>query len=121
MKNKIDIGKAMLIGLMAGIVSGLTGLGGGIVLVPALIFLMKVDQHSAHGTSLLIIIPTALMGTFSYALGGYYDFKISLWLVIGGMLGGYLGATVANKISAEKLRLIYAIFLALIGIKMLWS
>ena len=109
----------ILIGLLAGIIGGLLGLGGGIIMVPAFVFLLNKDQHVAHGTSLFVIAPLALIGSCTYALGGNLNLNIAVWLVIGGMLGAYLGAYIANMLPSHKLRFVYAVFLTFIGIKMI--
>lgn len=111
--------KVIIIGLIAGMVSGFFGLGGGIVFVPAMVMLLKFDQHTAHGTSLMVIIPTALFGTITYSISGYFNLEVALWVVIGGMTGAYIGAWAANKLSAQRLRAFYALFLATIAIKMI--
>jgi uncharacterized membrane protein YfcA len=113
--------KSVLVGLSAGFLSGLLGLGGGIVFVPALIFFLGRTQHQAHGTSLALIVPTALVGASIYTFRGNFDLSLALWIAIFAMGAAYFGAGFANKLSAGRLRLIYAVFLLLIGIKLIWA
>ena len=111
--------KNILIGLAAGFVSGLLGLGGGIIFVPALVFLLKRTQHEAHGTSLALIVPTATMGAVVYGTQGNLNLQFALWIAIFGMTGAYLGAQFANKLPERTLKLIYATFLVVVGFKMI--
>lgn len=111
--------KSILIGLSAGFLSGLLGIGGGLIFVPALVFFLSFDQHQAHGTSLAAIIPAALVGSISYAWHGYMDIPVVLWLIIGSSLGAYLGSSMAIKMPASKLKVVYGIFLILIAIKLI--
>ena len=114
-----SIWKFLVIGIAAGFVGGLLGLGGGIILVPVFILLLNRDQHIANGTSLMVIAPLSLIGSATYALGGNLNINIALWIAVGGMLGAYLGAQAANLLSSEKLKVIYSAFLLLVAIKMI--
>ncbi|MBU0686648.1 MAG: sulfite exporter TauE/SafE family protein [Candidatus Margulisbacteria bacterium] len=116
MKKNIE---SLLIGLVAGFVSGLLGLGGGVVFVPAIVLLLKRTQHEAHGTSLALIVPTAAMGAVIYGMHGNLDLEIVLWLAIFGMAGAYVGVGLAHKLSAKKLRIAYAVFMLIVGIRMI--
>ncbi|MFA4858166.1 MAG: sulfite exporter TauE/SafE family protein [Candidatus Margulisiibacteriota bacterium] len=111
--------KSIIVGLSAGFLSGLLGLGGGIIFVPALIFFLGRTQHQAHGTSLALIVPTALVGSSVYAFHGNFDLSLAMWIAIFAMGAAYFGAGFANKLSPDKLRLIYAVFLFLVGIKLI--
>lgn len=111
--------KLLAVGLAAGILSGLLGIGGGIILVPAMVILLKISQHEAQGTSLFVIIWTSLIGSFCYHLAGNLNLNYAIWLVIGSLSGAYLGSGLALKLSGQKLRLIYIIFLILVGLKMI--
>jgi uncharacterized membrane protein YfcA len=111
--------RPILVGLCAGFLSGLLGLGGGIIFVPALIFFLGRTQHQAHGTSLALIVPTALVGSSVYAYRGNFDLSLVFWIAIFAMGAAYFGSGFANKLSATRLRLIYALFLAGIGIKLI--
>lgn len=111
--------KTLLIGVLAGFVSGLLGLGGGIIFVPALVFLLKRTQHEAHGTSLALIVPTATMGAVVYGTQGNLNLRLALWIAIFGMTGAYAGAVFANKLPPRALKIIYACFLVVVGIKMI--
>ncbi|MFA5104535.1 MAG: sulfite exporter TauE/SafE family protein [Candidatus Margulisiibacteriota bacterium] len=88
------------------------------VLVPALVYLLGMSQHKAQGTSLAVIIPTALAGTFYYGFSGHIDPNVAVWVALGGTAGAYMGSFAAGRISEKNLKTIYAVFLLLVGIKM---
>ncbi|MCX5748999.1 MAG: sulfite exporter TauE/SafE family protein [Candidatus Saganbacteria bacterium] len=104
---------------MAGLISGLVGVGGGIVMVPAMVILLKMNQHETQGTSLFAIIPTAAVGAATYAVSGYLNVGVALWVAIGSFAGAYFGSSFANKISEKNLKIIYVLFLMVVGIKFL--
>lgn len=108
-------------GLITGMLSGLLGLGGGFVLVPALVYLLGMNQHRAHGTSLAVISMVALSGAISYSRHGQVDWLVAIELMIGGVIGATLGARICNLISARKLRRSFGILMALVGLRMLYG
>ncbi len=106
----------LLIGLLAGIASGLFGIGGGVIIVPALIYLAKFSQHAAIGTSLAILLPpVGLWAVLEYYRYGNVDLKAALIVAIAFMVGGWLGAHLANHISGHLLKLLFGIFVLGIG------
>ena len=113
------------IGLMAGILSGLVGIGGGIILVPALVYVLSYSQHQAQGTSLgVLTLPVVLVAFLKYytdckKMGTPIDFKIIGLLAIGFVVGGFLGSTLALRIDKEMLKKIFAVILFYTAIKML--
>lgn len=106
------------IGIIAGIVNGLLGIGGGTILIPAMIFLLGVEQHKAHGTSLLIILPTAVMSTIIYSFKGNLDLTLSFKVALGAVIGGYVGAKLMNKIPAKTLKKLFGVFMVIAGLRM---
>jgi uncharacterized membrane protein YfcA len=103
---------AILIGLGAGLLVGLMGIGGGIVVVPALVYLLGMDQHVAQGTSLFMLLPPLGLG----ALGQYWkkrevDVTAGIICAVGFFVGGYLGGLVAVGLSSRALKSIFGIFL----------
>ncbi|MFA6051383.1 MAG: sulfite exporter TauE/SafE family protein [Methylobacter sp.] len=106
----------LLIGLLAGIASGLFGIGGGVIIVPALIYLAKFSQHAAVGTSLAILLPpVGLWAVLEYYRYGNVDLKAALIVAVAFMVGGWLGAHLANHISGHLLKLLFGIFVLGIG------
>ena len=112
----IDAG-VLLAGVLAGIASGLFGIGGGVILVPILGLLLGFSQHRAQGTSLVALIPpTGLLAVMAYAKSDYVSWKIGLLLIPGVFLGGIAGGALARKIPAARMRRIFAVLIFMLGI-----
>lgn len=115
----------IMIGMFAGILSGLIGVGGGIVLVPALAYFLHYNQHQAQGTSLgVLTFPVALIAFLKYyvdlkKMGEPVDFKVIGLLAVGFVVGGFLGSSLALKIDKEMLKKIFAVILFYSALKML--
>lgn len=110
----------LLIGIIAGFLSGLVGIGGGVIIVPSLILLYGFSQYSAQGTTLALLIPP--IGFFAvreYYMKGYVDLKTATLICIGFIIGGYIGGKSAVHLPQEILRKIFAVVIILLGIKML--
>ena len=106
----------LLIGLFSGIASGMFGIGGGVIIVPALIYLAKFSQHAAIGTSLAILLPpVGLLAVLEYYRHGNVDLKAALIVAVAFMAGGWIGANLANHISGHLLKLLFGIFVVGIG------
>jgi uncharacterized membrane protein YfcA len=112
---------AAVISLLAGILSGLLGIGGGLILVPLFHYVLKMDMHAAIGTSLAIIVPTALIGAFRHATGDFIDWRIFIFSVIFAIVGGFLGAGISMNLDVVLLKKIFAVFLILIALKMFFQ
>jgi uncharacterized membrane protein YfcA len=112
-------GNPLITGLAGGFFSGLTGVGGGAIMVPLLANLQKLPQHVAHGTSLVIVIFVATAGVFGYWLNGNVDWRLAFWLAVGSVGGSYFGATTMNRIPERWLRLIFGLFLLTVAARML--
>ncbi|HEV3252430.1 MAG TPA: sulfite exporter TauE/SafE family protein [Puia sp.] len=111
----------VLVGLAAGILSGLVGVGGGIIIVPALIFLLGFSMHQAMGTSLgILLLPAGILGVLNYYKKGYVDVKVVLMLFLGFVIGNYLGSKISLGLSEAVLKKIFALVLVLIAGKMLF-
>lgn len=106
---------SVLIGLVAGIASGLLGIGGGVIIVPALILFVGIDPRQAIGLSLAVIIPTALVGFLKHYSYGNFDLQIFTALGIAAIFGGYFGAALAGKFSTLMLKRILGVTLILVG------
>ncbi len=112
----------LIIGLAAGFASGIFGVGGGIVIVPALIFILGFSQHQAQGISLgILTLPVVAISAYNYYKNGYIDVKTTLIIVAAFVVGGYFGSILAVQIPAKFLRKIFAIFMILVGFKLLLS
>jgi len=110
---------ALLVGAVAGLLSGLLGIGGGAVMVPAMTLLMGLSQHMAQGTSLLVIIPTAVSGSITHFRMGNIRLETAAWLSAGGVVGAVGGAYLALASPDAILRLLFGCYLAFTGVRML--
>lgn len=113
---------AGIIGLFSGILSGLFGVGGGILLVPAMMFFLSPpirDIKQAIGTSLVIIIPTAMMGSYKHLGQHNVDWRMAALIIPMALAGGYLGAWLTTQVSADNLRRAFGGFLVVVGLRIL--
>ncbi len=108
-------------GLVGGFLSGLLGLGGGVVFVPALVFLVGVPIQQAVGISLAVVVPTALSGLGRHMLLGNINFKVALPLVVFAMIGAWGGAAFSNAVPAATLRKIFGVCLLLISLNTIFE
>ena len=116
----INILLYLLLGLVAGTLSGLIGIGGGVIIVPALVFLFGLSQHQAQGTTLALLVPpVGLLAALTYYRQGYVDLKIAAFICVGFFLGGLLGAKFAMGLSNVILEKVFGVALLLIAIKMI--
>lgn len=112
----------IILGLIAGTFSGVIGLGGGVVIVPALVFLFGLSQQQAQGTTLALMVPPiGILAAYAYYQQGFVDLKIAALICIGFIIGGWLGAKIAVNLSPNVLQKIFAVSLFLISIKMFFS
>lgn len=112
----------VIIGLAAGFLGGMVGLGGAIILIPALVMFLAMDQRMAQGTTIAIMLPPiGLFAAFNYYKAGYVNVKYALIIAVVFMVGGYLGSKLALNIPAAMLKKIFAVVLVLIAAKMVFS
>ncbi|MBS1577960.1 MAG: sulfite exporter TauE/SafE family protein [Bacteroidetes bacterium] len=110
----------ILIGLLAGILSGLVGVGGGIIIVPALVFFLGFSQHEAQGTSLgLLLLPVGILAVINYYNKGFIDVKVVIIMSIAFILGGWLGSKLSLVLSENMVKKIFAVLLFYTAFKML--
>jgi len=103
----------------AGILSGLLGIGGGVLFVPIFVYIFKMNMHQAIGTSVALIIPTVIFASFVHISSGNIAFKIVLSFFVFSIIGGLFGAYLSNYLPAILLKKIFAVFLLFVAIKML--
>jgi uncharacterized protein len=107
-----EVVKMLILGLSAGVLSGLFGIGGGLVIVPVLVLIFGFDTKTAVGTSLFVILlPTGLLGVLEYWKNGEMKIAAGLWIALGVFCGAYFGARMAGALSATAMRRLYAVFL----------
>jgi uncharacterized protein len=112
----------LAIGLLAGYLSGLIGIGGGIVIVPVLVYLLQMNQKTAQGTTLfMFLLPIGILGVINYHKAGHVDFKTAAIIAVTFIIGSYFGSKTAVSIDTKLVRQIFAVSIILIGIKMLWN
>jgi uncharacterized protein len=110
-----------LLGLFAGVISGLFGVGGAVVIIPGLIFITRMPQHTAHGTSLAaLLLPVGLLGVLEYSKRQQVQWGYAAIVAVGLLIGAYFGARLAATIPDMTLRRLFGGFLLLISVKLLF-
>ncbi|MBK6821273.1 MAG: sulfite exporter TauE/SafE family protein [Bacteroidetes bacterium] len=111
----------IVIGIAAGALSGLVGIGGGIVIVPLLVMFLGFSQQTAQGTTLAMLsFPVSFVGAYTYWQKGMVDWKIAILLCLGFVVGGYFGSKYAVSVSPYLLKKIFAVLLIVIAVKFLF-
>ena len=112
----------LALGIFAGILAGMIGIGGGLVIVPALVYFFKMDQHTAQGTSLAVLLPpSGLFAFIEYYRAGHVHVGLAIMVVIGVFVGGYFGGSWAQHLSGPALRKVFAVMMAIIAVKMFFE
>ena len=115
-KDKI---KQIGIGIVAGIISGLFASGGGLILVPAYVYILKLTEQEARANAIFCILPMVTTTAILYANNHYIEWKVSILCAVGGMIGAIIGAKLLNKIKVKYLKLGFIIFLLYAGVNMI--
>lgn len=111
----------LVIGTITGIMAGMLGIGGGLVVIPALVMVMGMSQQSAQGTSLAMMLPPiGILAAYNYYKAGHVDIRFALLLAVAFIVGSYFGSRLAIKLPQDTLKKIFGIFLLLVSIKMLF-
>ena len=111
----------MLVGIAAGMLSGLVGVGGGIVIVPALVIILGFSQKMAIGTSLgILLLPVGILGVIQYYKQGYVDIRVVLIISAAFLFGSYFGSKIALSLPQETIKKVFAVFMIIIAIKLLF-
>ena len=112
----------ILIGLSAGLLSGVVGVGGGIIIIPLLILLIGLDQHQAQGTSLAVMLPPiGILAAWNYNKAGFVEWKYALIIAATFIIGGYLGSRWAVTVDARSLRKIFGVIMLIGGLKLIFK
>ncbi len=118
----VDFLMLITIGVLAGLMSGFVGVGGGILIVPGLVFLLGASQLQAQGTSLAVImLPVGIFGVINYYKAGHVNVTYAAVIAVAFVIGSYFGSKYALKIPEHKVKFFFALFLLYVGIKMLSS
>lgn len=111
----------IIIGIIAGILGGMVGVGGGIIIVPALVYFLGFSQKMAQGTSLgILLLPIGLLGVLQFYKEGYVDWKVVVIISAGFFAGSYFGSRLALSLSQDTVKKVFAILLLVVAIKMLF-
>ncbi len=109
----------LILGLVAGIFSGIIGIGGGIIVIPSLVYFLSMSQQMAQGTTLAMMIPPiGLLAAYTYYKEGLIDFKVAAFLCVGFFIGGLFGAKLAVHLPSQMLKKIFAVVMFVLSIKM---
>ena len=111
--------KKGLIGMLAGVICGLFSTGGGMILVPAFIHLLNMEDKKARGTSVFCILPMVIISSFFYYKGNFINLKTAILCAIGGTIGGYIGAKLLKKLPENFFKIAFTLFLIYAAFKML--
>lgn len=113
---------ALLIGLVGGVSGGLFGIGGGIIIVPACVFLLSMSQKQAQGTSLMaLLLPVGLLGVWNYWRNGQIEVATGLWIAAGFLFGALAGSQLALNLNEVVLRRVFAIFLVAVALMLFFK
>jgi uncharacterized membrane protein YfcA len=108
------------IGLMAGMLSGMVGVGGGIIIVPALVYFMSMSQHEAQGTSLaVLLLPVGIFAVINYYNAGFVDVRATLIIAATFLIGGFVGSKIAIAIDQTMIKRIFGVLMLLVAIKLI--
>ncbi|MCW3105304.1 MAG: permease [Bacteroidetes bacterium] len=108
------------VGLLAGILSGMVGVGGGIIIVPALVYFMAMSQHQAQGTSLaVLLLPVGILAVMNYYKAGFVDVRSTLIIASTFLIGGFIGSKISIAIDQNMVKKIFGVVLLLVAFKMI--
>jgi uncharacterized membrane protein YfcA len=112
----------LVLGLVAGVLSGLVGIGGGVIIVPALVFLFSMSQHTAQGTTVaMLVLPVGALAAWVYYRQGFVDISVAGLLAVGFVLGSLAGARIAVTLPDAALEKIFGAMVVLIGLRMIFG
>lgn len=124
-KNKYNMTTVIIllcIGLLAGILSGMVGIGGGIVIVPALIYFLGYSQHQAQGTVLfMFLMPIGILGVFNYYQAGHIEIKTALIIACTFVVGSFFGSKISIAMDQTTLKRVFGVIIFLLSLKMIFS
>ena len=111
----------LIVGLAAGLISSMVGIGGGVIIVPSLVFMFAISQKVAQGTSLAMLLPPiGILAVYNYHKAGYVDYKIAAILIVAFIVGSYFGSKAALNLQESTLKRIFGAFLMLLAVKYLF-
>lgn len=112
----------ILIGLTGGVLSGMIGIGGGVVMIPMMLMMLAMDQKTAQGTSIAIMLPPiGILAVYNYYKAGYVNMKYAVIIAAAFIIGGFFGSKLALALPTEMVKKIFAVLIAAIAVKMFFS
>ena len=112
----------VVIGLLAGVLSGFMGVGGGVIMIPLMIVLLGFSQHEAQGTSLAVLaIPVTFLAAYNYYTEGHVNWKFAIIIALAFVVGGYLGSKFAVSIDQNILKKVFAVILVIAAVKLFFG
>lgn len=112
----------ILIGVLAGVMSGFVGIGGGLVIVPGLVYLLGFTQMQAQGTSLaVLLLPVGILAVWNYHKAGTIDISAALLIACAFVIGGYIGSKYALKLPEYKVKFVFGLFMLYVALRMVYS
>jgi len=112
----------ILVGIVTGILAGIFGVGGGIIMVPALVWFFHFNQHQAQGMSITaMLLPVGIFGAWAYHKANPFPLKPALWIALGIFLGAFIGGSVAQHIPEKQLRVGFGVMMIIVAIKMIFG
>jgi hypothetical protein len=106
-------------GVIVGLMSAMFGVGGGVIMVPFIVLGFDESQHLAEGTSLMVVVPTAIAGVIAHRKRGFVSFRTAAFVAAGGVLGGFAGARLALAIDPARLQTIFGVFTIVVAVRLL--
>ncbi|HTH55349.1 MAG TPA: sulfite exporter TauE/SafE family protein [Cyclobacteriaceae bacterium] len=111
----------LVIGIFAGMLSGFIGVGGGLIVVPCLVYILGMSQHAAQGTSLAMMLPPiGAIAVYNYYKAGHVDFRVAAILCISFVVGSFFGSKIALSISPTQIKKIFGVLIIILGAKMVF-
>lgn len=111
--------KIFIIGICAGFITGFFSTGGGMLVLPALIYFLKMDEKKARATTVFVILPMVVTAAIFYYRDRYFDFSLGLKCAVGGIIGSFIGTRLMKKISNKFLKIVFIVFLVYAGVTMI--
>ena len=112
----------IVIGLMAGVFGGIFGIGGAIIMIPAMVYFLGVDQHTAQGTSLAVMLPPiGLFAAYNYYKAGQVNLWYAVIIAVSFMIGGYFGSKIALNLPEHIMKKVFGIFLIIIALRLIFT
>ncbi|MBR5614052.1 MAG: sulfite exporter TauE/SafE family protein [Clostridia bacterium] len=112
--------KEIIIGFATGILNGLFGAGGGSVVVPAMEKFLEIDEKQSHATAILVILMMSVVSAFIYVRQGFFDLRLWMWVSIGGVIGGFVGAKLLKRIPKRWLKIGFGAVIVVTAVKMIF-